>query len=131
MPATLWAPSTTTSGWRPTTSRRPGHPHGGERLLDHVLVEGRAEEGLDRGQAHGGVVPLVGTVQRHQHLPVGGARGAHVDQPPTDGQPVGGAGEVVAPDPDLGRPGRRRPPGRSRATRVGIGLADDHPAVRP
>ena len=24
MPATLWAPSTRTSGWRPTTSRRPG-----------------------------------------------------------------------------------------------------------
>ncbi len=24
MPATLWAPSTTTSGWRPTTSSRPG-----------------------------------------------------------------------------------------------------------
>ena len=24
IPATLWAPSTTTNGWRPTTSRRPG-----------------------------------------------------------------------------------------------------------
>ena len=102
-PAALWAPSSTTSGWRPTTSSRPGTRGSGERLGDDVLVERRPEERLRGGERRGGVVALVGAVERHEDVVVGAAGRPQVEQPAAVRQPVGDAVELDAAPPDAPR----------------------------
>src|SRR5664280_3015192 len=79
-----------------------GHPHPCQGLGDHVLVHRGTEERLDGSQGAGRIVPLMGAMEREQQLAVAGTRGAEVDQAPTYRQSVGGAAELLPPDPDLG-----------------------------
>ena len=110
MPATLCAPSTITSGWRPTTSSRPGTSRPREAPLDHLLVERGPEERLGRGQCARSVVTLMSAVEREQHLSVRGARGANVDEAAPDREPVADRTRSPRPAPTPVRHRRRRPP---------------------
>ena len=62
----LCAPSMIVSGCTPEHLEPTGHLDVGEALVDDLLLQRRGEERLDGGQRHGGVVALVGAVQRHE-----------------------------------------------------------------
>ena len=99
-PGGLWAPSTITSGWWPSTSKRPGTTTVGEALVDDVGGQRGGEERLDRGEGDDGVVALVGAVQRHEHIGVDRRRRAQVDDPAADGELVlGGSKSLAAAQP--------------------------------
>ena len=95
-PGGLWAPSTITSGWWPSTSKRPGIRRVGEPFADDVVGDRRGEERLDRSERNDGVVALVAAVQRHEHLGVDRRRRAQVEQSPAEGELVLEHVEVVA-----------------------------------
>ena len=59
----------------------PRHPHRAQGVLDHLGRERGTEEGLSGGHRAGGVVTLVGTVERQEHLGVVGPGGAQVEEP--------------------------------------------------
>ena len=142
MPTTAWAsPSTVNSSTRERASDQhaghvvgpvhhhqgmaadhleaTGHPDRGERLLDHVLVEGRPEEGLHRGQGARRRCPPGGRraaapAARRRRRPGCGRR--------SDGRPRPAGWRCRrsrCPGPRPRRPRPPRPARRSRATRVG------------
>ena len=71
-PCGLCAASSTIVGLRRMISSRPGRGHLGERLAHHARrrAGSLAEERLDRGQRDGGVLRLVGAVERQEDLVV-------------------------------------------------------------
>ena len=70
-PCGLWAASSTIVGLRRITSSRPGEVDLGEGAAHQLVVERLlADERLDRRQRDGGVLGLVGAVQRQEHLVV-------------------------------------------------------------
>ena len=103
----------------------PGQRAARRRPRDDVVVQGPAEERLDRGQRDRGVVALVGAVDREvARRRSAASRRAQVDQPAADGHPVGVAAEVLVARPSVaaGPSARRTPPagrGRSRPARGG------------
>ena len=81
---------------------------------------GHAEERLDRGERDGGVVALVGAVQRQEDVVVGRAGRAQVEQPAADGEPVLRRTEVLVAQPHASRLGRAedRDAARDRSRRA-------------
>ena len=72
----------------PEDLEAPGHPHRGEALLHDVVVEGRVEEALDRGEGDGGVVALVGAMEREEHVGVHGQGRLQGEQPTAEAELV-------------------------------------------
>ena len=116
----LWAPSTITSGWWPSTSKRPGTCTVAEAPPRTTSrSSGDVEEALDRGQRDGGVVALVAAVERQEHLGVArrsGVRRSSSRPPRASWFSTASKSMVALPDDaPAPRPGRWRPaPGRSR-----------------
>ena len=131
MPATLCAPSTSSSGRRPDTSSRPGTRTAARPSSTTSASSGAAEERLDRGQRARRVVALVGPVQRHAARPRSGRPGVHrsTSRPPTATR-LDVAAEVPPGHPDRGRPRASARGLATMSTRSGVGLPDDHPAAR-
>ena len=86
-----------------------GHPHRGQAVGHDLGIERLPEERLHRGQGHGGVAPLVGAVERHEHVVVSPSGRPQSDQPATHGDVVSVAAEVSSGQPEGGRPRRLRP----------------------
>ena len=124
-PAGLWAPSTITSGWWPSTSKRPGIVTAANPSVTTSSASGAAKNASTAVRAIDGVVALVGAVQRHEHVGVDRRRRADVDQPAADGERVAGRLEVGAAQ----QPGRRRRLGE-HGDDGRVGLAD-HRRRRP
>ena len=84
-----------------------GHAHVGEALADDVVGERRGEERLDRGERDGGVVALVASVQRHEHIGVDRRRRAQVDHAPAERELVLEHVELLAAQQHASRPRHR------------------------
>ena len=95
-PGGLWAPSTITSGWWPSTSNRPGITTAANPSSTTSSASGAAKNASTAVERDRRVVALVGAVQRHEHLGVDRRRRADVDEPAAEGELVAGDVEVVA-----------------------------------
>ena len=124
-PGGLCAPSTITSGWWATTSKRPGSDTSAKPSDTTSAESGVAKNASTAVSAIDGVVALVGAVHRHEHLGVDRRRRADVDEPAAEGQLVGRRGEV-----DVAQQARRRRLGGQDGDQRRVGLADHGRARR-
>ena len=124
-PATLCAPSSSTSGCRPTTSSRPGERTDANPSATTVVGSGAADERLRRRERDRGVVGLMPAVQREVDIGIARFGRREIDDATAERELLREHGEVA-----VAQQHARRLLREEERCEIGIGLAEHERRTR-